>query len=103
MVGAKGCMTATAGILPEVMVGIYNAWREGNYEKAKDLQFSILLLVRALFAAPFPLAFKTALEVRGFKMGPPQQPLSDAEYFKFLGIKSRIEKIMKPILDNLPE
>jgi dihydrodipicolinate synthase/N-acetylneuraminate lyase len=102
MVGAKGCMTATAGILPEVMVGIYDAWRERNYEKAKDLQFSILLLIRALFAAPFPLGFKTALEVRGFKMGPPQQPLSDAEYFKFLGIKSRIEKIMKPILDNLP-
>jgi N-acetylneuraminate lyase/4-hydroxy-tetrahydrodipicolinate synthase len=102
MVGAKGCMTATAGILPEVMVGIYNAWREGDYEKAKDLQFSILLLIRALFAAPFPLGFKTALEVRGFKMGPPQQPLSDAEYFKFLGVKSRIEKIVKPILDNLP-
>jgi N-acetylneuraminate lyase/4-hydroxy-tetrahydrodipicolinate synthase len=55
-----------------------------------------------MFAAPFPLGFKTALEVRGFKMGPPQQPLSDAEYFKFLGIKSRIEKVMKPILDTLP-
>jgi N-acetylneuraminate lyase/4-hydroxy-tetrahydrodipicolinate synthase len=102
MVGAKGCMTATAGILPEVMVGIYNAWREEDYNKARDLQFSILVLVRALFAAPFPLGFKTALEVRGFKMGPPQQPLSDAEYFRFMGTKSRIEKMMKPILDNLP-
>lgn len=103
MVGAKGCMTATAGILPEVMVGIYNSWREGNYEKARELQFSILLLARSLFSAPFPLGFKIALEVRGFKMGPPQQPLSDAEYFKCLGIKSRIEKIMNPILNHLPK
>jgi 4-hydroxy-tetrahydrodipicolinate synthase len=101
MVGAKGCMTATAGILPEIMVGIYNAWHEGNYEKARELQFSILLLIRAMFSVPFPLGFKTALEVRGFKMGPPQQPLSDAETFRFLGTKIRIEKIMKPILDNL--
>jgi dihydrodipicolinate synthase/N-acetylneuraminate lyase len=101
MVGAKGCMTATAGILPEMMVGIYNAWREGNYEKAKNLQFSILLLIRAMFSMPFPLGFKTALEARGFKMGPPQQPLSEAEYFQFQGIKSRIEKIMQPILDRL--
>jgi len=103
MVGAKGCMTATAGILPEIMVGIYNAWREGDYEKARELQFSILLLIRAMFSIPFPLGFKTALEVRGFKMGPPQQPISDAEYFRFAGTKSRIENIMEPILNNLPK
>jgi 4-hydroxy-tetrahydrodipicolinate synthase len=103
MVGARGCMTATAGILPEVMVGIYDAWREGDYEKARTLQFSILLLIRAMFSAPFPLGFKTALEARGFKMGPPQQPLSEAEYFRFAGTKSRIEKIMKPILNQLDQ
>ena len=102
MVGAKGCMTATAGILPEIMVGIYNAWGKGDYDKARELQFSILLLIRAMFSVPFPLGFKTALEVRGFNMGAPQQPLSDAETFRFLGTKSRIEKIMKPILDSLP-
>ncbi|MGA2463698.1 MAG: dihydrodipicolinate synthase family protein [Thermodesulfobacteriota bacterium] len=101
MVGAKGCMTATAGILPEVMVGIYKAWREEDYDKARELQFSVLLLIRAMFSVPFPLGFKTALEVRGFKMGPPQQPLSEAEYFRFAGTKSRIEKIMNPILNSL--
>ena len=101
MMGAKGCMTATAGIMPEIMVGIYKAWQKGDYDKARELQFSVLLLIRAMFSAPFPLGFKTALEVRGFNMGPPQQPLSDAEYFKFLGTKSRIEKIMDPILSHL--
>jgi len=101
MMGAKGCMTATSGILPEAMVGIYNAWKEGNYDRARELQFSILLLIRAMFAAPFPMGFKAALEVRGFKMGPPQQPLSDAEYFKFAGTKNRIEKIMVPMLKSL--
>ena len=44
MMGAKGCMTATSGILPEAMVGIYRAWKAGDYDKARELQFSILLL-----------------------------------------------------------
>jgi 4-hydroxy-tetrahydrodipicolinate synthase len=101
MVGGKGCMTATSGILPEIMVGIYNAWKEGNYDQARDLQVSILLAVRAMFALPFPLGFKVALETRGFEMGPPKQPLSDAEQFKYGTVKARIEKIMNPILDNL--
>ena len=101
MVGGKGCMTGTAGILPEVMVGIYNAWQKRDYEKSRELQFSILPLVRALFSVPFPLGFKMALEIRGFKMGPPQQPLSDGEYSKYLDTKSHIEKIMAPILSYL--
>jgi 4-hydroxy-tetrahydrodipicolinate synthase len=101
MIGAKGCMTGTAGILPEVMVGIYNAWQKGDYEKSRELQFSILQLVRALFSVPFPLGFKMALEIRGFKMGPPQQPLSEAEFLRYTDTKNRIEKIMDPILSHL--
>jgi len=36
-------------------------------------------------------------------MGSPQQPLSEAEYFRFIGTKSRIEKIIESILKNLPK
>lgn len=101
MMGGKGCMTATSGILPEIMIGIYEEWKKGNYDQAKELQFSILLVIRAMFALPFPLGFKVALETRGFKMGPPKQPLSDAERFKFKTMKTRIEKIMNPMLERL--
>jgi 4-hydroxy-tetrahydrodipicolinate synthase len=103
MVGGKGCMTATSGILPEIMIAIYDAWEAGEYEKAKELQASILLAVRAMFALPFPLGFKIAMEMRGFAMGPPKQPLSDAERFKFNTMKARIEKIMNSILEGLPK
>ena len=75
--------------------------RGGEYEKAKELQFSVLLAVRAMFSLPIPLGFKVAMEMRGFAMGPPKQPLSDAERFKFNTMKSRIEKIMNPILKKL--
>lgn len=101
MLGAKGCMTAMTGILPEVMVGIYRAWKAGDYDKARELQFSVLLLIRACFSLPFPLGFKIALEVRGFPMGPPKQPLSEAERFKYRTMRSRIQKIMGPMLERI--
>ena len=101
MLGAKGCMTAMSGILPEVLVGIYRAWKAGDYDKARELQFSVLLLIRACFSLPFPLGFKIALEVRGFPMGPPKQPLSEAEHFKYRTMRSRIQKIMGPMLERI--
>jgi len=101
MVGGKGCMTAAAGILPEIMVDIYNAWKNQNYEAARKLQASILLIMRTMFSLPFPLGFKYAMELRGFNMGPPKQPLSDAERFNYRNTKVRIEKIMVPILGQL--
>ena len=101
MMGGKGCMTATSGVLPEIMVGIYNAWKHGDYDKARGLQSIIPLFVRTMFALPLPLGFKVAMEVRGFQMGPPRQPLSDAEQFNYNMVKTRIEKIMVPILKSL--
>ena len=100
MVGGKGCMTATAGILPEIMVSIYDAWETSDFERARKLQFSILLPVRAMFSLPMPLGFKLALEMRGFDMGPPKQPLSSAERFQYKNMKARIEKIMSPIVSQ---
>jgi len=101
MMGAKGCVTGTSGILPEIMVGIYQAWQEGKYDEARELQFSVFPLIRAMFSPPFPLGFKMALEIRGFNMGPPKQPLSDTEISKLNKARSRIEKTMKPLLERI--
>ena len=101
MVGGKGCMTATAGILPEIMVDLYEAWKQQDYAEARVLQESILLVLRTMFSLPFPLGFKLGMEMRGFKMGPPKQPLSDAERFNYRNTKVRIEKIMLTILERL--
>jgi dihydrodipicolinate synthase/N-acetylneuraminate lyase len=101
MMGGKGCMTATSGILPEIMVGVYESWQKGDLDRAKDLQLSILPLVRAMFSLPFPQGFKVALEKRGFDMGPPKQPPSDAERSKFKTEGAKIEKAISDILKRL--
>jgi N-acetylneuraminate lyase/4-hydroxy-tetrahydrodipicolinate synthase len=97
MVGAKGAMCGTVGIVPEIMTGIYKAWNVGDVEKAMEMQFSVLQLIRALFALPFPLGFKAALEIRGFKMGESKRPLSDADQYNYQKVKSRIEILFKQL------
>lgn len=103
MMGGKGCMTATSGILPEVMVEIYKCFLSGDYETAKKYQFSILPAIRSMFALPFPLGFKIAMEMRGFDMGPPKQPLSDVDQFQCKTMKVRIQKVLQPIIDRLKQ
>ena len=69
--GGSGCMTGTSGILPELMVAIYDNYMAGNFERALELQRIVPNLVRAMFAVQFPVGFKAALNMRGFDMGPP--------------------------------
>ncbi|MCP4577411.1 MAG: dihydrodipicolinate synthase family protein [Deltaproteobacteria bacterium] len=101
MMGGKGCMTATAGILPEVMVEIYQCFLSKEYERARELQFSILQVIRKMFALPFPLGFKIAMEMRGFNMGPPKQPLSDADQSQFNRMSLNIQKALEPIIEQI--
>lgn len=98
MVGAKGSITGTASVVPELMVEIYSAWERNDYERALKVQFSILYLIRAMFAIPFPLGFKAALECRGFYMGEPKLKLSSSEHYNYSKVKSRIFKILSQLL-----
>jgi len=101
MMGGKGSITGMAGILPEYMLGIYRHWKQGNYESARELQFSILLAIREMSAISFPMGSKAALETRGFIMGPSRQPFSDREQLKYNAFHARIEKVMKPLLERI--
>lgn len=98
--GAEGCMTATAGIFPEMMVGIYQAFLAGDHEKALTLQREILVIIRAMFAAPFPIGFKLALEIRGFKMGPPLLPPAPADIEQIEIVRAQLKEVMDPVLEK---
>ncbi len=100
LMGAKGCMTATAGIFPEIMVGIYKAYQAGELDRALELQRAILVVIRTMFAAPFPIGFKLALELRGIKMGPPLIPPSAADIYQINTVKSRLKMVMEPLISK---
>ncbi len=98
MMGGEGCMTAIAGILPEIMAEIYQRFHSGEYERARELQFSVLLAIRTMFTLPFPLGFKMAIEMRGFDMGPPKQPLSGSDQTEYNKIRKSLQQILQPFI-----
>lgn len=99
--GASGSMTATACILPEAMVAIYETWGKGEWAEARELQMALVPLIRECFSMPFPTGFKLAMECRGFPMGRPVQPLS-AQEGKLLGpTKTRIGEVLESTMELL--
>ena len=100
MAGAAGCMAVSAGIFPEIMVEIFKATGSGDLERAKKLQFNLCAVIRLMFSPPFPAGFKTAMELRGFKMGPPKRLLADSDIYIIQGIRSRLERLMGDMLNE---
>lgn len=100
LMGAKGCMTAIAGIMPEFMVGIWNAFENGNLNIAYNLQFAILPLIREMKSFNFPQGFKEALDLRGIKMGPPKMNYSNEILSTLANLKERLKLEMQGLLDT---
>lgn len=68
--GVVGSMTAFATIYPDTVCGIYKAVQEGNYKRAKELQFSMMAALREADGATFPVGYKKLMEqVSGIPFG----------------------------------
>ena len=96
--GGSGCMTATAGILPEFMVGIYDNFINGNHSYALELQLAILEFIRTMKSVNFPQGFKEALDLRGIKMGPPKMAYSTLLGNELTETKARLREITEELL-----
>jgi len=80
VMGASGGTIATSGIIPEVIVEIYERALAGDVERGRTLQYRIMDLINLmLLGVNFPEGFKAGVGVRGFDVGPPRQVMSDEE------------------------
>ena len=77
IVGASAEISGIANVAPELMVELYEAYRENDYAKALRLQRKVNALRRILYTTgPSNIAMiKAALELRGVKAGLPKKPL----------------------------
>ena len=64
--GADGATVATGGIEPEKIMQIVEYYKAGELEKAREVQFSLLPLIRKWFAKDFPEGFRDAIAEKGF-------------------------------------
>ncbi len=78
--GAAGAIAATANVAPKLIVEIYQACREGDYDRAKECQRKLAPLRSAFGLGTFPVVVKEALTMMGLPGGrcrKPIQPLSE--------------------------
>ncbi|WP_339744327.1 dihydrodipicolinate synthase family protein [uncultured Rubinisphaera sp.] len=78
--GCDGGTNATSGVVPELMRSLYELTTSHQIEKARQLQYDLVKLFDVmLYSAEFPEGFRSAVELRGFKMGCGRQPMSSEQ------------------------
>ncbi|MFQ6078631.1 MAG: 4-hydroxy-tetrahydrodipicolinate synthase [Thermodesulfobacteriota bacterium] len=73
--GAAGAIAATANVAPKLIVEIYQACREGDYERAKECQRKLAPLRSAFGLGTFPVVVKEALTMMGLPGGRCRKPI----------------------------
>jgi len=80
VMGGDGGTIASSGVMPEVIVKLYNDFQAGNHTECRRVQLKIQDIIGAMFAAGnFPEGFRAAVSLRGFNPGPPRFPMSASE------------------------
>lgn len=80
-IGCAGVVSAVADVFPELVVDLYEAYEDGDEERARDLQSTVYAVRDAIKYGPYMAGVKTALPLQGFEAGPLRSPLRrmDAE------------------------
>ena len=77
--GGHGVISVVSNLLPEVMVKLCRAWREGDIQTAAKLQSYILPLCDALFCEVNPIPVKCAMSLCGWCQNELRLPLYPAD------------------------
>jgi 4-hydroxy-tetrahydrodipicolinate synthase len=73
--GAKGSITATANVIPSLVVDIYESYANGDLEAALAAQERLAPLRLAFSLGTFPVVVKEALDLVGIAAGPARSPV----------------------------
>ena len=78
-IGGAGVISVVSDIAPEQVKEVYTLVKEGNFEKANELQDKLLPLIDACFIEVNPIPVKAACNMLGFDAGIPRPPLTELE------------------------
>jgi 4-hydroxy-tetrahydrodipicolinate synthase len=98
--GCSGAILASANVIPDVWVEMYNHVKNGELQKARELQYKVQKIAR-IIAGSGAVGTKAALNMMKIKVGPVRQPLSvggELTYESREELRLDLEKIgkMKP-------
>ncbi len=73
--GGHGTIAATSHVVGEEQIEMMAAFKAGDLEKAREIHYRILPMLKALFIESNPAPAKEALEMMGLPAGPVRLPL----------------------------
>jgi 4-hydroxy-tetrahydrodipicolinate synthase len=89
--GGKGAVAATANMIPDIVVSIYNNWLEGNIEAAQEAQEKLQPLRDTFKYGTLPSSLKKAVELYSIPVGPPKLPVSEISGEALEKVKEMVE------------
>ena len=92
-VGATGVISASANVDARRMVLMVDSILNDDYERAMELHYEMVELIRALFIETNPVPVKTAMRLMGLPAGPFRQPLADMK-------EENLEVLKKALKDS---
>lgn len=75
--GARGSISSSAGIVPELVSSIYEYFKQGEYGKALDTQRALLPLRKTYDLGTYPAMIKQALNMLGWNVGKCRAPVTE--------------------------
>ena len=89
--GAKGVVSGNASAFPDPFVELYAAFKEGDFERAQQLQSDIIYIAQTVGAGKYLAYYKNALKSRGIDVGTVRLPHRDLQKDE----KKRLKELMK--------
>ena len=90
--GAKGVISVTANVIPAFMHRLCEAWFAGEIERAREMNFKLCDLAKAMFIEVNPIPVKTAAHLMGLCGPVLRMPLSPMEPHNLEVLKKAMEE-----------
>lgn len=91
--GGKGVISVVSNVLPQMTHDMVESFMNGDADKARELQFKLNPLVKALFSEVNPIPVKTALNMIGINAGIMRMPLTEMSPDKAAVLQAELIKL----------
>ncbi len=91
--GAKAAVSGLANALPEIVVELYQACKDNDYDSAAKLQQKVLELRDIMHLAPSICAVQAMLKMRGIRAGNPKSPFVPISEHEYARIETSLRRL----------
>lgn len=92
--GAAGVMAGAANVIPDEFAAVTRAIRAGDINTARKLWAHAYPVVDALLSLPFAQAVKAGMNMQGFSVGAPREPLLELPQECLTPLKLALDKMI---------